>query len=217
MDYSEKTAGYFLEYSKDELDQLEQMYTEDELTEESEEIVLKRARRSVESAERSKDRTLRRVKRDREVTVPRDVTNREDALKRAELTYQKSQVTLPIKKEKVILALAESQFGHQKKIESLDELKSDRTKMSIDAPSNGVLYYGKCVRGKWVGSTGAPKRRLEKDKKVTAKTVIMTIVDPTQMLIRANLDESKLGHVEARYAWNCHAEKRREKANCQFL
>ena len=196
LDFSEKTAGYFLEYSQDELDQLEQMYTEDELTEESEEIVLKRARRSVESAGRGKDRTMQRVKRDRDFTVPRDVKSREDSLKRAELTYQKSQVTLPIKKEKAELALAQAKFNYDKKKETLEDLYSDQKKMNVLSPMNGVLYYGKCVRGKWVGGTGAPKRRLEKDKKVTAKTVIMTVVDLNQMMVRANLDESKLGALQ---------------------
>ena len=40
-----------LENAREELDQLQQMYDADELTEESEEIVLKRAKRSVEAAE----------------------------------------------------------------------------------------------------------------------------------------------------------------------
>ena len=169
------------------------MYTEDELTEESEEIVLKRARRSVESAGRSKDRALQRVKREREMTMPRDVKSREDSLKRAELSYQKSEVTLPIKKEKAELALAKAKFDFEKKQEALEELYADQKKMNVLSPMDGVLYYGKCVRGKWVNGAGSTKRRLEKDKKVTAKSVIMTIVDPGQMIIRANLDESKLG------------------------
>ena len=83
-----------LEYSQDELDQLEKMYTEDELTEESEEIVLKRARRSVESAERSRDRSLLRVQRQREMDVPREKIQKEEALKRDQVSYDRSQITL---------------------------------------------------------------------------------------------------------------------------
>jgi len=58
LEFSEKSAGYYLEYAQDELDQLTQMYTEDELTEESEAIVLKRAQRSVESSTRWRDRSM---------------------------------------------------------------------------------------------------------------------------------------------------------------
>ena len=49
--FSLKSAEASLANAMEELKQLEQMYKEDELTEESEEIVLKRAQQAVESAE----------------------------------------------------------------------------------------------------------------------------------------------------------------------
>ena len=49
--YNLKSSQSTLENAKEELEQLEQMYKEDDLTEESEEIVLKRAKQSVEFAE----------------------------------------------------------------------------------------------------------------------------------------------------------------------
>ena len=190
--YNEKSAGYFLEYSQDELDQLEQMYTEDELTEESEEIVLKRQRRSVESAERNKKRSLERVKRDREISVPREKIAQEDSLKRKELAFQRSEITLPIKKEKAAVALAQAEFSHQNKVRHLKEIRADREMMTLNAPAAGIVYYGRCIRGKWVGARGSTARRLERHKKVTPNAVVMTIVDAGQMMIRANLSEAQL-------------------------
>lgn len=191
IDYSEKTAGYFLEYAKDELDQLEQMYTEDELTEESEEIVLKRQRRSVESSERSKDRTLLRTKRDREIEVPRERLQQEEILNRGKLTHERSAVTLPITKQKTEIALAKAAFALVNKKQHLEEIRSDQNKMTLKSPGGGVLYYGRCVRGKWMGPTSS-SRRLEPEKKLAANAVVMTVVDINQMVIRANLEESKL-------------------------
>lgn len=188
--FSEKSAGYFLEYSMDELDQLEQMYTEDELTEESEEIVLKRARRSVESAERNKKRSLRRVSRDRQTTVPREKIAKQDNLKRSELAFQRSMTTLPISKQKKAIALAKAEFNVEEKAKKLSELKQDLGNMVLKSPVDGIVYYGKCNRGKWVGSTGSPKRDLKPEKKVTANSVLMTIVDISQMMVRANLTET---------------------------
>ena len=193
LDYSEKSAGYFLEYSQDELDQLQQMYTEDELTEESEEIVLKRARRSVESAARSKKKALQRVARDRETNVPRENVSREDQVKRSELAFKRKMVTLPIAKQKADNALAQVKFALKNKLEKLNELRTDLDKMKLTAPSDGVVYYGKCVRGKWVGGTGSAKRRLEPDKKVVANNVVMTIVDVGQLMVRASLDQTTMG------------------------
>lgn len=190
--YDEKSAGYFLEYTKDELDQLEQMYTEDELTEESEEIVLKRARRSVESSQRARDRSLLRVKRQREMDIPREKLQQSESLKRAETSFQRKMITLPIKKQKTEIALAQSEFAFANKQKHLKEIKSDQEKMTLTAPADGVLYYGRCVRGKWVGASGAAARRLETHKKVPQHAVAMTIVDASQMMIRANLDEAEL-------------------------
>ena len=152
IDYEEKTAAYMLEYSQDELNQLEQMYTEDELTEESEEIVLKRARRSVESAERSRDRTMLRVQRQREFDVPREQTQKEEALKREQIGFQRSQITLPIKKKKTEIALAQAEFALKNKQENLKELRHNQQKMTLTAPADGILYYGRSQRGKWVGT-----------------------------------------------------------------
>lgn len=195
--YSEKSAGYFLEYAKDEYDQLEQMYTEDELTEESEEIVLKRARRSVESSQRSKDRTMTRIKHQREVDIPRGETQKAQELERQNMSYQRSKITLPINKQKTEIALAQAEFAYKNKQEHLKELSYDQERMTITSPADGILYYGRSVRGKWVGATGSAARRLEPNKKVTANSVIMTIVDINNMVIRANLDESKLSSLSA--------------------
>ncbi len=198
IDYEEKTAAYMLEYSQDELNQLEQMYTEDELTEESEEIVLKRARRSVESAERSRDRTMLRVQRQREFDVPREQTQKEEALKREQIGFQRSQITLPIKKKKTEIALAQAEFALKNKQENLKELRRDQQKMTLTAPADGILYYGRSQRGKWVGAQGSSARRLEPFKKVPANAAIFTIVDVSQLMIRANLDESKLDSLSPR-------------------
>ena len=193
--YSEKSAGYFLEYSTDELDQLTQMYTEDELTEESEEIVLKRARRSVESAERNKKRSLRRIARDRSTNVPREKITRQESLQRSEMAYERSMKTLPISKQKKEIALAKAEFNFQEKTRKLTELRQDLANMTLTSPANGVVYYGKCNRGKWVGGSGGPKRNLQPEKKVTANTVLMTIVEVGKMMVRADLSESEINSI----------------------
>jgi multidrug efflux pump subunit AcrA (membrane-fusion protein) len=198
IEYSEKSAGYFLEYSKDELDQLEQMYNEDELTEESEMIVLKRAQRSVESAERSMERTMRRVKRDRETEVPREKIKREDSIKRDQIAHTRSEITLPIKKRKAEIALAQTEFSHANKLKKLYELLADQKKMTLKSPAEGVLYYGRSKRGKWVGATGSAVRRLEAEKKVAANAVVMTIVNVNELTVRASLDEAKLDTLAAK-------------------
>lgn len=198
LDYNEKSAGYQLEYAKDELDQLEQMYTEDELTEESEEIVLKRARRSVESAERYMARSLLQINREREVEIPRDDLRQEDQLERASLEFEKSQVMLPVKKQRTEIALAKSRFEVENNKQKLAELTADRQQMSLMSQANGIVYFGRCIRGNWTGVSGSDSRRLEVGDKIPAEKVVMTVVDAGQIMIRADLKESNLGDIKPR-------------------
>jgi multidrug efflux pump subunit AcrA (membrane-fusion protein) len=203
LEYGEKTARYGLEYSTDELDQLQQMYTEDDLTEESEEIVLKRARRSVESAERSLERALARYQRQRETELPREQVQREESLRRSELAHARSLITLPIEKQKSGIALAQAEFDLKGKQQKLTELKSDQAQMILTAPVDGVVYYGSCERGKWTAPAGVGERGFESKKKLAANAVIMTIVDLNQLMIRAEISESSLALLAPRDRGKC--------------
>ena len=189
--YDEKSSGYFLEYSQDELDQLTQMYTEDELTEESEAIVLKRAQRSVESAQRSRDRSLRRIERSRRYIIPRDDQNEEHDFSQARMKFEKSRVSLPIAKERALIALAKADFELKQKEKKVADLKADLAKMTLRSPANGIMFYGECERGKWKAASSGG-RNLDVDKKVNAKVVVMTIVDSGSMMVRSSVPETGL-------------------------
>jgi multidrug efflux pump subunit AcrA (membrane-fusion protein) len=196
LEYDEKSAGYYLEYANDELDQLLQMYTEDDLTEESEAIVLKRAKRSVESAERQRDRSMRRIERNRKYEIARSDQREEHSFAKSRMEFEKSKVVLPIEKEKSEIAMAKADFEFSQKEKALKELLEDRAKMTIKAETGGILFYGECDRGKWT-SSGNGGRDLEKDSKLPAKAVVMTIVDAGQMNIRASVEEADLSSFAA--------------------
>ena len=68
--FSLKSAEASLANAMEELKQLEQMYKEDELTEESEEIVLKRAQQAVESAEFRFEGTKVQTERTLQQSIP---------------------------------------------------------------------------------------------------------------------------------------------------
>jgi multidrug efflux pump subunit AcrA (membrane-fusion protein) len=195
LDYNEKTAGYYAEYAKDELDQLQQMYTEDELTEESEAIVLKRAERDVESAQRWFESSMRYILKSRKFDHPRADKRQAHAFNRARMVYQKSKITLPITKQKAEIALEKAAFELEQKQTALDELKADRQLMTVVAPVAGFLFYGECDRGEW--GKGVGSRDLKIDDKVKAKGVVMTIVDATQLAVRSKVGEDDLDDISA--------------------
>ena len=90
-----QSAEFRLEYAQEELNQLEKMYEEDNLTEETEEIILKRTRRSVESAKRSLERTRLATKRTLKVTLPRSHDALKSAAKKAVLEHELARLSLP--------------------------------------------------------------------------------------------------------------------------
>ena len=196
LEYEEKTASYYLEYATDELDQLTQMYTEDELTEESEAIVLKRAKRSVESAERSRDRSMRRLERKRKYENDRSDQKEEQSFAKSRMKFEKSKVVLPIEKEKAEIAIAKADFELSQKEKALKKLTEDRAKMTIKAETGGVLFYGECDRGKWKSSANGG-RDLKQNSKIPAKAVVMTVVDAGQLIIRASVEEANLSSFAA--------------------
>lgn len=197
LEFQEQSSNWSVEYAAEELDQLRKMYTEDELTEESELIVLKRAERDLVYAKRSKRRSELSVQRRRKLSIPRSDKERENGLTLARLEFEKYGITSQVKKARTEIALKRSEFDVQQKEKNYERLLADRKKMELTSPVSGILYHGKCQRGKWVGASGSTNRRLEIGRKIPVNKVVMTIVNPDKVAIRVDLDEADLGLVKA--------------------
>lgn len=87
-DFSLRNAENYLAYQSEELKQLEQMYEADDLTEETEEIILKRTRDSVETAKFSLQRAIRSHAFGNEIELPRKEEALEEAVKQAASTLR---------------------------------------------------------------------------------------------------------------------------------
>ena len=188
-----KSSQWSLENSQEELDQLQKMYNEDELTEESEAIVLKRAKRSVEQSEFWLERSQQSTKRTLETSLPRSAESKRDSLEREKLKFEKSKISLPMALERKKIEFEKSKYSLNKQTKALGDLKSDRKLMSLTAPNEGLVYHGRCVRGKWSSASGSGARQLKVGNSVSPKKVFLTIVDPADVFIRCDLDEAKLG------------------------
>lgn len=193
LDFRTKSSEYGVEYARDELEQLKMMYEEDELTEESEMIVLKRAERSLESAMRGAEMNKLSIDRQKNIDYPRQDIEQNNSLTMAQLQFEKFKLAAEIKKARVDVAMKKAELQLKEKRSSYKKLVADREKMSVSSPGAGILYHGRCVNGKWVGVNGTPNRRLEPGKKIPVNKVVMTIVDPTKVAVRASVDEDVMG------------------------
>ncbi|PHS02929.1 MAG: HlyD family secretion protein [Blastopirellula sp.] len=178
------------ENALEEYEQLEKMYKEDELTEESEEIVLKRAKRSVESAEYRLEGAKIQTERSIKNTIPDGELSQEDSRIREEMAYDKTVRTLQWASQRKEIEFAKEKVKIEKQREDLKELRADRSKMAIKSPADGFVYYGKFTRGKV-----SDKPTTAVDATFTNKQVLLTVAQVSPLKIRTDIAEKDLRHV----------------------
>ncbi|MGH7138801.1 MAG: HlyD family efflux transporter periplasmic adaptor subunit [Pirellulales bacterium] len=192
-EFSLKAAEHSLEYVQEELRQLEKMYNADDLTEETEEIILKRARNDVERSLFLLEQTRSRTQETLEVTLPRQGATIKEAALRQELDWESKRATLPLSPPKLRLSLEKLVSERDQSQKRLDKLQKDREAMIVKAPAAGIVYYGHCRRGKWSGDTSDGK--LARGSALQPHAVFMTLVKPRPIFIRAAASEKELAKV----------------------
>lgn len=189
-----KTAKDYVAYQREELKQLEKMYEADDLTEETEEIILRRARDALERAEFS----LKQAKQDRDelfaITFPRAETRMKKSAERERLSLAKAKAMLPLQLKQQKIETEKLEIRLKRSREKLDELLADRKLMNIRAPVAGVVYYGESERGQW-SSISSAAERLKQGASLSPNKVLMTIVQTRPLAIRATVAEKHLHEV----------------------
>jgi HlyD family secretion protein len=189
--FTVKQAGEYLEYSKEELKQLEKMYRSKDLTEETEEIILRRQRFQVEAGEfRKKEAELHRDQT-LKIDLPRQEQRvRESAVKQV-IDLAKARALLPLIVNQKRLALAKLKHDSTKAAEKLTDLRADREAMTVHSPTDGLVYYGRAERGQWT-SLAATAQKLHRGGTIAPDEVFITVVSPRPMDIRATVEEKDL-------------------------
>jgi HlyD family secretion protein len=186
-----RMAQSYLDYARDELKQLEKMYRSKDLTEETEEAILKRTRFQVESGEFQVKTAATR----RDTTLLVELPRREQAVREAAiketLALQKAKAVLPLGVSQKRLALDKLRNESRKSAERLADLEKDREAMTVRAPADGVVYYGKCVRGQWT-TAAAVGPKLQDGGILAPGEVLMTVVSARPAFVRATVEEKDL-------------------------
>ncbi|MDP6502902.1 MAG: hypothetical protein QF886_04770 [Planctomycetota bacterium] len=180
-----------LAYELEELKQLEKMYEEDDLTEETEEIILKRQRDYIERLKFS----LASMKVDREKTLEYDIPRTSESLDQTKLQQdlesEKLRILYPLQREQARLDMAKKEYARKKALAHLQKLKDDLNQMTVRAPADGYLYYGPCVRGAWP-MQAAMAGKLRPGGKLAPHEIFATIVSKGEMRIRADILEKDI-------------------------
>ncbi|HSP44014.1 MAG TPA: hypothetical protein VLO11_14165, partial [Luteolibacter sp.] len=182
-----KRAESFLENQREELRQLEMMYTADELTEETEEIILQRQRDRVEAAEFELAMEKLRHKRSREVLLPREALQLSDNERDTAISLAKFEADSPRAIDKATHDLASLKITQERDQAVLAKMEADRKLFEITAPADGWFYYGTIENGRW--TVGEPAKTLTLHGKPPARRPLASFIPGDAKLdVIAHLD-----------------------------
>jgi HlyD family secretion protein len=153
---AEETAGQALKRSeqilgnqREELRQLTKMYQADDITEETEEIILIRQQDAVASAEFALRMETLDHKRTLEVSLPREAKSLANNARDTVINLAKAKVEIPLAIERGKIGIEALKTANLRAKESLAKLEADRKLFEIKAPADGYFYYGPIDNGRW--------------------------------------------------------------------
>ncbi|MEP4077747.1 hypothetical protein [Haloferula sp.] len=147
---TEKEYQFRLDAEKEELAQLKQMYEEDDLTEATEEIILKRQLVSIEAADFDLAENKRRGARTKSVTLPRRQEAHQRSAKEATIALEKAEANLPRAVKTAELELQGAKVALEREQLQLSRIKQDGALLEIKASADGIFFHGSLEDGKWV-------------------------------------------------------------------
>jgi len=176
----------------DELAQLEAMYTEDELTDATEEIVLMRSRRNLEQQKLGAKIATAMRKFTADVSWPRVERDRRLALERAEIALVNASRSRQVDLLERELQALERENSVHKLTSQLESLQSDLEKCVITAPRAGMLLHG----GTRQYHPGANAPRFEQYADAYIRRALFTVANPQNFGVVFHVGEDALGKLD---------------------
>ena len=198
LPYEKKSAAYDLKkyeenlsYVMEELTQLRKMYEADDLTEETEEIILQRTQNdvnrmkfSLEGAKIRKDKTLK-------LEIPQSESEKQDSFEKKILSYNANRIIKPAELRKKNLEI--KKVEEEKRILSENKVKLEKDLVTLKAlsPTAGTLFVGTFDRGKWSG-TKLFEAKLKKGGLLKQYEEFITICPGQNIQARIKIPEKNL-------------------------
>lgn len=176
---------------QEELKQLKKMYEADDLTENTEEIILTRQKDAVAAAEYSLRMEQLDHKRTLEVLLPREEAALANGRRDAEVQLRYANTEIPRSIEMKKAALETLKINHARALESLADLEHDRALFEIKAKSDGWFYHGAIENGRWL--RGESKSLVKHGKPPLNQAIATLIPANSNRTLTAYLDEQTAG------------------------
>lgn len=144
-----KRSEQILGNQREELRQLSKMYQADDVTEETEEIILVRQQDAVAAAEFALRMETLDHQRTLEVKLPREAKVLADAERDSAIALKKAEAEIPRSLEQGKIQLETQKTANQRAKSDLADLESDRVLFEIKASADGFFYHGPIDKGRW--------------------------------------------------------------------
>jgi multidrug resistance efflux pump len=144
-----KRSEQMLSNQREELKQLSKMYEADDITEDTEEIILIRQQDAVAAAEFALRMEVLDHKRTLEVTLPREAKTLADSERDSAISLKKAEIDIPRSLELNKLALETLKTANLRAKHDLAEFEADRAQFEFKAPADGWFYHGPIENGRW--------------------------------------------------------------------
>jgi multidrug efflux pump subunit AcrA (membrane-fusion protein) len=125
------------------------------------------------------------------LSIPRMEERVNESARRQKLEWDKDKIDLPLAAQKHRMELKKLRVGRERAEEKLKRLLDDRELLTVQSPIDGIVYYGKCVRGKFSDSASLAEN-LRPNGVIAPNQVVMTVVQPRPMFVRATAPEDQL-------------------------
>ena len=188
----------------DELKQLEAMYSDDELVEATEEIVLARSRRDLARSRFAQKMSEDRRQYEASYQRPQTTQDRERAVERAEASLARLAVRQAVTRRERADSLERSGVEVEKQRRSLERLRADERLFELVAPSSCVLLHG----GLADYAPGGKRPTHERGGSAALRSALFTIADPEQLAVAVTLDQAQRSGLEPRSGVRVRVEGR---------
>ncbi|MCI0343293.1 MAG: hypothetical protein L0216_19475 [Planctomycetales bacterium] len=179
---------------QDELTELEKMYKSEELTDMTKDIVIKRAKRSLDRSRRFLAIAKDTHKNAHDHDIPNTELDRGYAAEKARLDLAQLDVTQALAKVNREAEVARARANVEKQTDKLADLRRDLAALRVASPADGTVFYGSLHEGAW---QGGDLKALRAGEKVQAGTVLMTVFTPGELAVAVDVPERDLFSVEA--------------------
>ncbi len=179
----------YLANQQEELRQLSRMYEADDLTEETEEIILTRQKYAVAAAEFALRIQTLESNRTLEVDLPREAVTLANHERDTAIALHSAEEEIPRSIELKKLELEALKAGLHREQQTLGDLEHDRLLFEFKAPSDGWFYHGAIKNGRW--TTGEALKTLVRNGRPPVRRPFATFIPANAMLsFVAFLDEA---------------------------